>query len=622
MSLVRENPAGRAERSSPGPPTLTSGTEPQRQDPAPAATGARPRRKLGEILVSAGVLAQEDLDRALAVQKETGGRLGETLVSLGLITEDVMLSALEEQLGMPRVELARYIISPGVARLIPEAFARSRKVLPIERVANRLTLAMADPLDVFAVDDVRIATGLEVQPVIASETEIDAAISEFFGPGPGMKLVKEVQAEAAMRAQKPESKAEEARKAAEDAQVLSAPAVRLANAIVSEAVKARASDIHIEPEESSVRVRYRVDGALRQVMTFPRELGPAVASRIKVVAGMDIAERRIPQDGRVELRVEGEEIDLRVSTLPTLHGEKVEIRVLHSKGSIPSIEELGFLEEDAARLRRVLSRPTGIVLVTGPTGSGKTMTLYAALKELSTDEKNIVTIEDPVEFRLAGVNQVQTNPKAGLSFAAGLRAILRQDPDIVMVGEIRDAETAEIAIRFAMTGHLVLSTFHTIDAAGALVRLSEMGIEPYLVASSVSAVVAQRLVRRVCPYCAESYQADAATWRTWSALAPRTAARVEAERGRILGRGRGCRQCANTGCYGRTAVEEIMIVNDAIRALVMRRAPAAEIEAAAVQAGMTRLVVDGARKVLLGITTPEELRKVCAIPDVRKEAAS
>ncbi|MFZ5923877.1 MAG: GspE/PulE family protein [Bacillota bacterium] len=590
--------------------------------PAQAAKTPGPRRRLGEILVSTGVLTQDELDRALTVQKETGGRLGSILVSLGLIDEDVMLSALEAQLGVPRVELARYIISPSVARLVPEAFARSHKVLPIERVGNRLTLAMADPLDVFAIDDVRISTGLEVDPVIASEAEIEAAISECFGSGPGMKLVKEVQAQAqaASKVEKPENRVEEAKKAAEDAQVMSAPAVRLANAIISEAVKARSSDIHIEPEESQVRVRYRIDGALRQVMTFPKELGPAVASRVKVMAGMDIAERRMPQDGRVELRVEGEEVDLRVSTLPTLHGEKVEIRVLRSRGAIASLGELGFLEEDVERLRRVLARPNGIVLVTGPTGSGKTMTLYAALQELNSPEKNIVTIEDPVEFRVPGINQVQTNPKAGLSFAAGLRAILRQDPDIVMVGEIRDTETAEIAIRFAMTGHLVLSTFHTINAAGALVRLAEMGIEPYLVASSVSAVVAQRLVRKVCSYCMEPYEPDVATWTTWSALAPKTAARVEAEYGRrVLRRGRGCRQCANTGCYGRTAIGEIMVVDEGIRALVMKCAPAEEIEARAVQAGMTRLVVDGARKVLLGVTTPEELRKVCAVPDGKGE---
>lgn len=575
------------------------------------------KRKLGEILIDAGVLTREDLENALSAQKERGGRLGSVLVSLGLVDEDTMLTALETQLGIPRVELARYIINPEVARLLPEAFVRSHKVFPVERVGDRLTLAMADPLDVFAIDDVRISTGLDVDPVIASEAEIEAAIGECYGAGPAAKLVKEVQAQVAGAAGKDQraAKAEEARRAADEAHVMSAPAVRLANAIIAEAVKARASDIHIEPQESHVRVRYRVDGVLRQVMTFPKELGPAVASRIKVTAGMDIAERRAPQDGRVEIRAEGEEVDLRVSTLPTLHGEKVEIRILRSKGSIARIDELGFLDADAARLRQAIARPNGIVLVTGPTGSGKTMTLYAALHELNSPEKNIVTIEDPVEFRVSGLNQVQTNPKAGLTFSAGLRAILRQDPDIVMVGEIRDRETAEIAIRFAMTGHLVLSTFHTIDAAGALVRLVEMGVEPYLVASSVTAVVAQRLVRKVCAYCAGECPVDGAMWAAWSALAPDTAAKVEAERGRVLRRGHGCRQCANTGCYGRTAIAEVMVVDDDIRAMVMRSASAAEIECAAVSAGMTRLVVDGARKVLLGVTTPEELAKVCPVPN-------
>ncbi len=586
---------------------------------APITSSGR-RRRLGEILTDAGVLTQQDLEKALTAQKESGERLGSALVSLGLIDEDVMLTALETQLGIPRVELARYIINPEVAHLLPEAFVRSHKVFPIERAGSRLTLAMSDPLNVFAIDDVRISTGLEVDPVIASEAEIEAAIAECYGQGPGMKLVREVQAQVAGAGGKARPTADQARRAAEDAQVMSAPAVRLANAIIAEAVKARASDIHIEPQESQVRVRYRVDGVLRQVMTFPRELGPAVASRIKVTAGMDIAERRVPQDGRVEIRAEGEEVDLRVSTLPTLHGEKVEIRILRSKGAIVRIEELGFLEGDVARLRQVLARPNGIILVTGPTGSGKTMTLYAALQELNSPEKNIVTVEDPVEFRLAGLNQVQTNPRAGLTFAAVLRAVLRQDPDIVMVGEIRDRETAEIAIRFAMTGHLVLSTFHTIDAAGALVRLTEMGVEPYLVASSVSAVVAQRLVRKVCSYCIEEYEADPATWEAWRALAPDMAAKAEAEKGRVLRRGRGCRQCANTGCYGRTAIGEVMLVDDDIRGLIMRSAPAEDIEDAAVRAGMTHLVVDGARKVLLGITTQEELAKVCAVPDGKGEA--
>jgi type IV pilus assembly protein PilB len=581
------------------------------------------RRKLGEILIDAGVLTQEDLDKALSAQKERGGRLGSVLVSMGLVDEDSMLAALEAQLGIARVQLAKYIINPEVARLLSESFVRSHKVFPVERVGDRLTLAMADPLDVFAIDDVRISTGLQVDPVIASEAEIEAAIAESYGGGAVARLAKEVQAQVAGGAGRGQSsKADEARRAADEAQVMSAPAVRLANAIISEAVKARASDIHIEPQESQVRVRYRVDGVLRNVMTFPKELGPAVASRIKVTAGMDIAERRVPQDGRVEIRAEGEEVDLRVSTLPTLHGEKVEIRILRSKGSIARIDELGFLEADAARLRQAIARPNGIVLVTGPTGSGKTMTLYAALHELNSPEKNIVTIEDPVEFRVSGLNQVQTNPKAGLTFSAGLRAILRQDPDIVMVGEIRDRETAEIAIRFAMTGHLVLSTFHTIDAAGALVRLTEMGVEPYLVASSVTAVVAQRLVRRVCSYCAEEREIGPDGWAAWSALAPDTAAKVEAERGRVLRRGRGCRQCANTGCHGRTAIAEVMVVDDDIRDLVMRSASAADIENAAVKAGMTKLVVDGARKVLLGITTPEELAKVCAVPHCEEGARS
>ncbi len=572
--------------------------------------GLTPRRRLGEILIDAGVLAEADLKRAMSLQEESGERLGTILVSQGLVNEDVMLSALETQLGIPRVHLARYIISPEVAQLVPEMFARANRVFPIEKTEDYLTLAMADPLDVFAMDDVRIMTGLEVEPVIASDIEIQAAINEYFGTGPGTKLAREVEAEA----DEPILQTEEEKR--EDAQVLSQPAVRLTNAVISEAVKARASDVHIEPQEKDIRVRYRIDGVLREVMTFPLSLGPAVVSRIKVKAGMDIAERRLPQDGRVELRLDGEEIDLRVSTLPTIYGEKAEVRILRSKGVVGSLEELGFLDKDVNRLKSTLQNPNGIILVTGPTGSGKTMTLYAALQHLNTEEKSIVTIEDPVEFRIPGVSQVQTNPKAGLTFAQGLRAILRQDPDIVMVGEVRDRETAEIAVRFAMTGHLVLSTFHTINAAGALIRLTEMGIEPYLVASSVTTVVAQRLVRKICPYCVETYKVDDATWDAWKVLAPEIAGRVELDRGRTFKRGRGCRQCGNTGFLGRTAICEIMNVAGDIRSLVMQGAPAEDIEEAAIRGGMTKLAIDGVSKVFLGITSQEELGKVCAVPKV------
>ena len=572
--------------------------------------GLTPRRRLGEILIDAGVLAEADLKRAMSLQEESGERLGTILVSQGLVNEDVMLSALETQLGIPRVHLARYIISPEVAQLVPEMFARANRVFPIEKTEDYLTLAMADPLDVFAMDDVRIMTGLEVEPVIASDIEIQAAINEYFGTGPGTKLAREVEAEA----DEPILQTEEEKR--EDAQVLSQPAVRLTNAVISEAVKARASDVHIEPQEKDIRVRYRIDGVLREVMTFPLSLGPAVVSRIKVKAGMDIAERRLPQDGRVELRLDGEEIDLRVSTLPTIYGEKAEVRILRSKGVVGSLEELGFLDKDVNRLKSTLQNPNGIILVTGPTGSGKTMTLYAALQHLNTEEKSIVTIEDPVEFRIPGVSQVQTNAKAGLTFAQGLRAILRQDPDIVMVGEVRDRETAEIAVRFAMTGHLVLSTFHTINAAGALIRLTEMGIEPYLVASSVTTVVAQRLVRKICPYCVETYKVDDATWDAWKVLAPEIAGRVELDRGRTFKRGRGCRQCGNTGFLGRTAICEIMNVAGDIRSLVMQGAPAEDIEEAAIRGGMTKLAIDGVSKVFLGITSQEELGKVCAVPKV------
>ncbi|HHV63078.1 MAG TPA: Flp pilus assembly complex ATPase component TadA [Firmicutes bacterium] len=582
------------------------------------------RYRLGELLVELGVIDQGQLNRALEVQRKTGERLGTVLVRLGYARQDDILRVLETQLDIPRVDIDRYVVSPEVIGLVPESLARRHKVFPVELRDGALTLAMADPLDVFAIDDVRIAAGYDIRPVIAAEGQILDAIAKYYGSKESIEDIVKVIEDVEVTAGAFGDDADGGDDIATDKlrqMIDEAPVVRLVNTIIAQGIRERASDIHIEPQERNVRIRYRVDGVLRDVLQAPRRLQAAIASRIKIMANIDIAERRMPQDGRVQLRVEGEDVDLRVSTLPTIYGEKVVARVQRTRGSMPTIEELGFSATSARLLRSATSRPYGMILVTGPTGSGKTLTLYALLAELNSVEKNIVTVEDPVEFRLPGINQVQTNPRTGLTFAAGLRAILRQDPDVVMVGEIRDRETADIAIRFALTGHLVLSTLHTNDAASALVRLVEMGIEPFLVASSVSLVAGQRLVRLICPQCKERYDPGREIWERWAEfISPEYAAPGHTAPGdmvpgdaadAIFYRGRGCPHCGNTGYYGRTAIEEIMSVNEAIRGLLVRGATAEEIRRAAVASGMKSMAFAGARKVMEGATTPEEVMRVC-----------
>lgn len=569
-------------------------------------------KRLGESLVESEVITQEQLVDALAVQRRTGERLGRTLVKLGYATDAVIAAVIERQFGVPRVNLPEYVVSSDVIALVPEAMARRYKVLPVEIVGGKLRLAMCDPLNVFALDDVKIAAGLDVEPMVAAEDEMERALDQYYGSGEDIDQVvrdlEEFSDEAIQFSEEEEEIGVDRLRELVD----EAPVVRLVNMIVSQAVRDRASDIHVEPQATSVKVRYRVDGMLRETMKIPRGSHAAIASRFKIMSNMDIAERRVPQDGRVQLKVEGQEIDLRVSTLPTIHGEKVVCRVLFRRGAQVKLEQLGFLPGNLELWNRALARPHGIILVTGPTGSGKTQTLYASLNQLNSVEKNIITVEDPVEFRLDGVNQVQTNVKAGLTFASGLRSMLRQDPDIIMVGEIRDHETAEIAVNAALTGHLVLSTLHTNDAPGATVRLVDMGVEPFLAASSLICVLSQRLVRRVCTKCAEKYVPDDESWGWWL----RTTAKLSDEPAlglpRELVHGKGCKSCSNTGYSGRTAIHEIMMVNEPVRELVSRNAPSDEIASVARQQGMKRLIEDGAEKVLAGVTTIDEVLRVSA----------
>jgi len=547
------------------------------------------RQRLGEVLVEAKVITQEQLEAALELQRNSGLRLGEILVSMGAVTETDIARTLARQLGMKFVNPADLKVQPAVARLISEQAAKRYRAIPVDRRGNTLTLAMADPLNVFALDDIAFMTGCEIDPVVTTERGILRAIEQAYR----IETIME---------EKPPAE-EDAETARLRELVEEAPIVRLVSNIIDQALEERASDIHIEALEDRVQVRFRIDGLLREVMSPPRSVHGAVVSRIKIMASMDIAERRVPQDGRIQIKDEKRDVDIRVSTLPTIFGEKVVMRLLDKSRAITSLEELGFLPDILSRFRQAIRRPYGIMLVCGPTGSGKTTTLMAALRELNSPTQNIITIEDPVEYQIPGVNQIQTNEKVGLTFATGLRAILRQDPNIVMVGEIRDSETAEIAIRAALTGHLVLSTIHTNEAAGAIPRLIDMGVEPFLVASSLTAVLAQRLARTICRRCKEPYE-----------LAPdapeRLAAGLPTDRPITAYTGKGCPYCGNTGYRGRTAIHEFLPVTREIRAAISDRVASATLQEIATRMGMRPLLQDGVAKALKGVTTLEEVLRV------------
>lgn len=495
--------------------------------------------------------------------------------------------------GIPYISLADFPPQKQALRAIPGTLARRHRVLPLKLWDSTLLLAMVDPLDVLAIDEVRLASRCEVRPVQAAEEEILAEIRQHYG------ALEKAASEAQRLSQEPVLDYPDGSSAA----VLERPAVvSIADSLLEQAVEARASDIHIEPEGEGGRVRFRVDGVLHAVIDLPTDLFGPLVSRLKVLAGLDIAERRVPQDGRLALVCSGHEIDIRVSSLPTIRGEKLVLRLLDKTARISSLEELGFSPRALEHFRRLLARPAGMVLLTGPTGCGKTTTLYAALSALNSPDQNIVTIEDPVEYQIPGVNQVQVNPKAGIDFATGLRAILRQDPNIIMVGEIRDPETADTAIRAALTGRLVFSTLHTGDAPGAVTRLLEMGVAPYLLCSALTAVVAQRLVRCICPHCRESYQP---TEEEWKFLQPGPDTPPQP-----LPRGRGCPQCRYTGYLGRVAILEIMEMTPALKNLVLNRRSTAEVRVLALRQGMYPLGEDGKAKVLAGQTTTREVWRV------------
>ena len=548
--------------------------------------------RLGDLLVQTGLITEGQLRDALAKQCSLGKRLGEVLLAEGYITQQDLTRVLETQLGIESVNLKKTAVDPKTARMIPENLARRHVVIPVQVARGRLLLAMRDPLDQLAIQDVRLLAQMPVTPVLATRDDIVESIERVFSQATAARAADDfVLSQAGLLAGLDDASLD----------VNSAPVVRLVNSTLENAVRSGASDVHIEPDHDQLRVRIRVDGILQEVLTTSVGTHGAVTSRIKVMAGLNISEKRVPQDGRVMIAVDKREIDLRVSTMPTTCGEKVVMRILDHSNFMLGKEKLGFSPGDLEKFGRLVARPHGIILVTGPTGSGKTTTLYAMLAELNDSKKNIITLEDPVEFDMKGINQTQINVKAGLTFAAGLRSMLRQDPDIVMVGEIRDSETAEIAARAALTGHLVLSTLHTNDAPGAVARLVDMGVEPYLISSSLVGIVAQRLVRKVCPVCRAQYEAGEREKRIL---------RHPVDIPLTLTRGTCCDYCNRTGYKGRVGVFEIMEVGKELRVLIDNGSPTDEIRDTAADLGMVPLWKDARQKVLSGITTLEEMLRV------------
>lgn len=565
--------------------------------------------KIGDMLLKSGLITEQQLQEALQLQKTNGGKLGFNLVKLGYVKEEDITSLLSEQYGVPAIHLEHFDIDESVLKHIPADMAQKFLLIPIERTGATLTVAMADPSNVFAIDQIRFLTGYNVEPVVASEASVRKAIEKCYGGSSEMQLkdvmdeLEKVTAyedtEIEVKEEEEEMNEEALKAASEDA-----PVVRLVNAIIIDSIKKGASDIHIEPYEKEYRIRFRIDGVLFEQLRPPLKMKDAIASRIKILAKMDISEKRLPQDGRIKtkMKIDGKtkEIDYRVSTVPTLYGEKIAMRLLDKEGLKLDMTKLGFEPESLERFERAILKPYGMILVTGPTSSGKTNTLYSAIGRLNTTDTNIMTAEDPVEFSIHGCNQVHMREAVGLNFAAALRAFLRQDPNIILVGEIRDFETAEIAIKAALTGHLVLSTLHTGDAPSTVSRLVNMGLEPFLVATSVHLIQAQRLVRKICTDCKEEIQYPK------KALIDIGFTEEEAETVKIF-KGRGCPNCNGTGCRGRIALMEVMELSDNLREMILMGANALELKRVAIQEGMITLRRSGLIKIKQGLVPVEEV---------------
>jgi len=565
--------------------------------------------KLGEMLIKAGLLTPQKLQEALEYQKTNGGKLGFNLVKLGLVKEEEITRVLSQQYGVPAINLSKIEIDDAVVKLIPSEVAQKYLIMPVSRTGATLTIAMMDPTNVFAMDDIKFMTGYNVEPVVASEVAIKEAIDRYYGSIHALEL-KKVMDEMAQEDQDQSQNLElleeeqEVDLAKLEAATEEAPVVRLVNLILTDSIKRGASDIHIEPYEKDFRVRFRIDGVLYEIMQPPMKLRDAITSRLKIMAKLDISEKRLPQDGRIKIKMKlqgkNREMDYRVSVLPTLFGEKIVLRLLDKENLMLDMTRLGFEQESLTKFEKAIFKPYGMVLVTGPTGSGKTNTLYSSISRVNTPETNIITAEDPVEFNLHGINQVQMKEQIGLNFAAALRSFLRQDPNIILVGEIRDFETAEIAVKAALTGHLVLSTLHTNDAPSTVNRLMNMGIEPYLVATSVHLICAQRLVRRLCKECKEEV-----------AMPPQALVDIGYGADEVgivkLFKGKGCQVCNNTGYKGRVGLYEVMEISDGLREMILTGASSIELKNKAQEEGMITLRGSGLRKIKAGLTTVEEV---------------
>jgi len=573
--------------------------------------------KIGNLLVRAGVITQEQLDHALSMQAKSGGLIGQILVKNGYLNKKSLFEFLQKQMGVDFVDLENIQIDEEVLHLVSSSIAKMHNLIPIEKSNNYLKVAMSDPMNIFSIDDLRLTTGLEIIPCLADEEQIAIQIDKYYGKVDKKKRqeqqeqsfakldeeIKEINEKIADEIIETEETEEDTLDVSD---LENAPIVKMVNVILQKAIATKSSDIHIEPQEDLVQIRYRIDGQLVPIMSYDRKILPSLVARVKIMSGLNIAEKRIPQDGRIGMKLHEKEYDMRVSVLPTMFGEKIVIRIADKEGFNVSKQDLGFFEDDMKKFDEIISHPHGIVLVTGPTGSGKSTTLYTALKELCKPNVNILTVEDPVESTIRGINQVQVNVKAGLTFAVALRSFLRQDPDIIMVGEIRDGETAEIATRAAITGHLVFSTLHTNDAASSVTRMIDMGIEPFLLSSSLVGLIAQRLVRRLCPNCKEPVEIDDET---------RELLNIEEGEEVTVFKAKGCEHCNNTGYKGRIAVYEILQVDREIRELISKNANSDDIKDLAIKHGMKTLRMNSARLVKNGTTSIEEMMRIAYSED-------
>lgn len=557
------------------------------------------KRSIESLLLESGKVTPADLKNAFDKQATNGKRLEEILVEDGIITEKELLQIMEVYLGIKHVELEKIAIDQEIAKSVSEALANKYNLIPIAMDRDKIVVAMYNPLNLFAIDDVKFATGFEVEPVIASKEDIKKAIDKLYSKQTAEKAVEDLKNEFDI----PEEKEEENDYIDE---VNNAPAVRLVNSIITQAVKSRASDIHVEPFENFLKIRFRIDGQLQEIMRAAKQTAAAIITRIKIMANLNIAEKRLPQDGRIMITVDNRDVDLRISVLPTVFGEKVVMRLLNRSNFLVSKDQLGLAPDDMTKVEKLIHDPYGIILLTGPTGSGKSTTLYTLLNELNTPDKNIITVEDPVEYMMEGINQVHVNTKIGLTFASGLRSILRQDPDIIMIGEIRDNETAEIAIRAAITGHLVLSTIHTNDAPSSVTRLVDMGIQPFLVSTALTGAIAQRLVRRVCTNCAYEYEASANE---------KVALGIDPSKKIMLKKGKGCNLCGHTGYYSRIGIYEIMEMTKDHKVALARNATSEELKEISLRNGMKTLKDSCVELVLKGVTTVDELIRTTFIKD-------